>query len=103
MRPARAACAPLYRYKSRFIDYATGARDRRLPRPAGAWGEMTESILEFVRYVKDKKTFFLFCGRCESRFKKELPISMGNNLSRLTCPHCETDGFIIGQSSKGRR
>lgn len=55
------------------------------------------AIVQLIRYQKTK-TFYLYCDRCESQFTQVLPLNM--RLSQVVCPHCLTDGFVIGQAKR---
>lgn len=52
------------------------------------------AIVHLIKYMKNKKVFHLFCERCETQFKEELPIKV--KLENVICPNCKTDGFVIG-------
>jgi hypothetical protein len=58
------------------------------------------AIVQLIRY-QDKKTFYMFCDRCQTQFKQDLPLSM--RLSQVICPHCQTDGFIIGHAARDNK
>lgn len=55
------------------------------------------SIVQLIRY-QETKTFYLYCDRCTNQFTQELPLHM--RLDGIICPHCQTDGFIIGQRKR---
>jgi len=55
------------------------------------------SIVHIIQY-QEKKTYQMYCDRCGNAFEQQLPLSM--RLTQVVCPHCKTDGFVIGRVVK---